>query len=176
MSIILTALTPSTINYESVGGGKGGLPSNKTAIAGLLSGATPVVYNYAMAKFCQDHHAFGLLQLYCMQESVRYAEKYGWHSKKGRAVIFSLGALAVIDSICPLSCLACNSPLGFQERRCDCDHPRKKLSQVDRYGYVGICSDRWFKVWRQRYEQLFNYCQMLDGEVKRVVKMNSVDV
>lgn len=171
MSAILCALNPSTTNYDNTGyGGKPEL--TRTEIAGLLKGLDQAAFNFAMAKYCFDWDAFRLLQFHCIQKSGEFAVKYGWKVQRGKPVIMSLGALAVIESVNERLCFACNSPLMLGKKKCSCDALRSKMLHVDRSEYVGVCESKWRQTWRDRYEQLFVYCQLFDGEVNRCVSAN----
>lgn len=171
MSAVLAVLTPSTMNYEAVG--RGGVPElTRAEMAALLGGLSRPAMLYAMAKYCDDVDAFRDLQIHCVQKAAGFAVEHGWRTQKGRPRIISLGVLAAIESVNPYLCFACNSLGMVGNKRCSCGNQRTRISHADRAEYVDVCREHWRKVWCDRYERLFNYCQVLDGQVLHSVRVN----
>jgi len=169
---ILARLAASTTNYGNAGGG--GVPALTSAeVAGLLRGLSTAQLNYALAKYCGDGESFKSVQIHLMCQAGSYAARNEWQTERGKPRVMSLGALAAIESINPLLCFKCNSPAMLGIKHCSCDKPRLKMSQADKYRYINISNTSWCNVWRDRYEVLFNYCQVLDAEVGRVVCLNN---
>lgn len=171
MSEILARLCAGTVNIESVGGG--GAELTKVELSALLCGLSDVCVNYALAKYCDDRLSFKFVQMQLMQMANQRAMDDGWKTSKGKPAIMSLGALAVIESINPRMCFACNTPDWLSTKICSCGNPRTKITAADRFRYVELTKRTWVELWASRYEQLFNYCQMIDSEVNRKVSKNN---
>jgi len=169
---ILARLAAGTTNYVDAGRG-GASVLTKTEVAGLFSGLNPAAVDFALAKYCDDGHAFLAIQLQLMALAAQRSVSYAWKTSKGKPIIMSLGALAVIESINPRLCFSCNSPLILGIKDCSCGKPRTGICHADRYRYMDLCKGSWDAIWRDRYEYFFDYCQMLDAEVSRVVRLNN---
>jgi len=170
---VLARLAASTTNYGG-GGGRGGVPVlSSLEVAALLKGLSQVQLNYALAKYCGDVESFKSVQIHLMCQAGGYAARNEWKTVKGKPRVMALGALAVIESVNPLLCFSCNSPSMLGKKTCSCDNPRTKLSQVDKFDYVGVCKKHWADVWRDRYDLLFDYCERMDGEVHYRVSLNN---
>jgi len=173
MLSILARLAAGTINYDNTGCGGGKPVFSTTEVAGLLSGLNQVAVNFALAKYCDDGRAFQQLQFEMMEMASERAISRAWKTSKGKPIIMSLGALAVIESINPRLCFSCNSPLILGAKDCSCGKRRTGICHADRYRYMELCKHSWDTLWRDRYEFFFDYCQMLDAEVGRVVRLNN---
>ena len=147
---MLCLLTPATLNYEPFNS-TGNQELTKTEIAGMLSKLERPAQLLAWAKYMQDEQSANAFKFHMIQYSVGIANTMGWKILRGKPHVYNLGALVAYELI--------NEGILT-----------KNMSNREKAKRIGISKSSWSETWQDRRNQLFEYGQNLDYQIRQRLK------
>lgn len=176
----LALLCAGAVDYHSVGRSTDDVMS-KAEIAGYLAGLSRIQVNMALAKYAGDVDAERLLiaGVHVHVAGVAISEK--WQVVKGKPVISNLCAVACFEAVRPNSCPGCQgtgfSANRFVHRQCSkCGGSGiKYLSGRVVSNAIGVDECNYRRTWRKRFDDVMQFVNEIDGDVRRLIYSNGID-
>lgn len=171
---VLKMLSPSAINPGKLNaGGKAEL--TQADVAAMLTGAPRPVMLLAYAKEVQDKKSIIQLASHVYSWAVDIAVQEEWKIKRGQAIIRNVSHLAVAEAIAPNVCLVCYGNRHTGNKLCkNCNGSGHKYpTHKDRAVEIGIARSKYYDVWRDRYQCVYEYLQKLEYKLAVIIDKNS---
>lgn len=175
---VLARLCAGSTRYHSVGGRcSAGGQLSRAELAGLMSGLDAQGMNLALAKYLCDVDAERLLMAHVQVKAAGLAVAEGWVIQRGRPCVLNMSAVAVLEVVRPNVCRRCQGTRYVHSKVCcRCQGAGLlALSGRDIAEAVGVDESTFRRLWRPRYDRLYEYVQAIDSRVKGCVRLNAFE-
>jgi len=169
---VIGLLCAGSVKYHAVSGGSSGDCLSRSELSGLLSGLGEQAMNMALAKYAGDEQSERKLIAHVRVYAAGIAVNERWEIVKGRPIVANMAAVAVFEVVRPNRCGACGgtSFVGRQVcKRCS-GLGYRSCSSATIAEAMGIDKSNYSRLWKARYNNIYQYVNDLDVAVKRVLR------
>ncbi len=171
---ILKMLSPSAVNPDRLP--SGGMPAlTQSDVAAMLAGASRPVVLLAYAIHVTDDSSRIQLASHVYSWAAELALSEKWKITRGRPIVRNMSHLAVAETVSPGVCLSCYGNRYISNRVCtNCNGTgRKYPTHEERAIEIDVSECRYYKLWRHRYQRIYEYLQKLGYTLETIVAKNN---